>query len=604
MTDGLNLTGMNKKPTATQPGQMGLFNGSPLPATAPPQLPALAVPSADTLALADLSAEILHAYPRYGLAVATHLSRLAETVTEAALRTALVRAIESGLGQFRMRTWSNSLHDRVLRFEAVRLADLQQQPNLNKGSLAQKGVYLFPTVITIDGKDTPSLLFKASIEIIQSLGKGQALNSQIELMRSFAPTTGKLNHNAKASPTPPKGTLLEAACALITTITWLKPAAWVRPRGAKEQDGTPLNTAIIPDLPLPQLREFIAVFEGMLGQETDDLMNTWERALPPATETKATGKTATKAAGPEFRRPRLHSGNYPDAPRDAGAFGPVGLLGAIGRWARRTRQQGRGRAVLDTLAGRPLLVISYDQISQVRFDHHTTRLALDHDLTGIVDALYLGTRFYSEADNPGTPFGKPEFKTFCLMAGRFLQTFTAAAFIDFLAFRAEYAAETEPLFTEYFRTMIPKIPADVVESAGELGRWLNRTAYFAAKAEAEDFPSKKRGKDQQIKEAKAKILVVLESAALSAKSPEAMISQVLTQAGRMSLDEAPGEARRFVDAANTREIDHDQAKHLLISYMRLRSTGKSRATADEAADAGSATPEPQATENYDHLADN
>lgn len=582
---------MNKKPNTTQPGQMRTSSNSPSPAPTPPQLPA---GPDDGLALAALSAEILHSYPRYGLAVAAYSSQLNETVTEAELRTALVRAIESGLGQFRMRTWNNSLHDKVLKFEAVRLADLNDQPQLvQSAGLAAQGIYLFPTLVTTDGsaKDT----FRNAQEVIKQLRDQIPLSTTFTLSRSFAPTTAKIN-NGTASQSPPPGTLLEAACAVITTITPLKAAAWPG-----------LNTVIIPDLPLPQLCEFIAVFEGMLGQETDDLMSTRERALPLVTATKVTGKAAAKAALPEFRRPRLHSGNYPDAPRDAGAFGPVGLLGAIGRWARRTKQQGRGRAVLDTLAEQPLHVISYDQISQVRFDHHTTRLALDYDLTGIVDALYLGTRFYAEADNPGTPFGKPEFKTFCLMASRFLQSFTTAAFIDFLAFRAEYAAETEPLFTEYFRTMIPKIPADVVESAGELGRWLNRTAYFAAKAEAESFPSKKKGRDQQVKEAKAKILVVLESAALSAKSPEAMISQVLTQAGRMSLDEAPAEARRFVDAANTGEIGHDQAKHLLIAYMRLRSGGKSSTPqASETEDAGSSsvTPELQTTENYDHSADN
>ncbi len=530
---------------------------------------------------------MLHSYPRYGLAVAAYLSQLAETATEAELRTALVRAIEAGLGRFRMRTWNNSLHDKVLKFEPVHLDELVDKPQLvqSAGLAPKEGIYLFPTLVTTDGtaKDT----FENAQKIVQQLRGTIPLATSTKLSRSFAPTTAKLN-NGKASQSPPPGTLLEAACAVITTVTPLKPAAWPG-----------INTVIIPNSPLPQLREFVAVFDGMLGQETADLMCTRERPLTVAAAPKADSKEAKPAAS-EFRRPRLHSGNYPDAPRDAGTFGPVGLLGAIGRWARRTKQQGRGRAVLDTLAGQPLHVISYDQISQVRFDHHTTRLALDYDLTGIVDSLYLGTRFYSEAGNPGTPFGKPEFKTFCLMASRFLQSFTTAAFIDFLAFRAEYAAEIEPLFTEYFRTMKPEI----VESAGELGRWLNRTAYFAARAEAEDFPSKKKGKDQQIKEGKAKILVVLESAALSAKSPEAMISQVLTQAGRMSLDEAPDEARRFVTAANTREITHDQAKHLLIAYMRLRSAGKSKAATDETEEAGNAASEPQTTENYDYSADN
>lgn len=585
---GLNLIGMNKKPTVALAGQVELFS-SPAQAKLTPALSA-SIGEANGLVLEKLSAQLLHSYPRYGLAVAAYLAHLPETVTEAALRTALVRAIEAGLGKFRMRTWNNSLHDKVLCFEPIKLGELADKPQLvQSAGLAAQGIYLFPTLVTTDGgaKDT----FRNAQEVIKLLQCSTPLSATFILSRSFAPTTAKIN-NGTASQSPPPGTILEAACAVITTVTHLKPAAWPG-----------VNTVIIPDLTLPQLREFIAVFEEMLGQETADLMRTKERPLAVAAAPKATGKAAKPVAS-EFRRPRLHSGNYPDAPRDAGAFGPVGLLGAIGRWARRTKQQGWGRAVLATLAGQPLHVISYEQINQVRFDHHTTRLALDHDLTSIVDSLYLGTQFYSEAGNPGTPFSKPEFKTFCLMACRFLQSFTTAAFIDFMAFRAEYAAETEPLFTEYFRTMIPKIPAAVVESAGELGRWLNRTAYFAAKAEAEDFPSKKKGKDQQIKEGKAKILVVLESAALSAKSPEAMISQVLTQAGRMSLDEAPDESRCFVDAANTGDITHEQAKHLLIAYMRLRSVGKSKAVADEAAAASSADSEPQATEEYDHSIDN
>ncbi|QKG55105.1 hypothetical protein [Hymenobacter sp. BRD67] len=60
-----------------------------------------------------------------------------------------------------------------------------------------------------------------------------------------------------------------------------------------------------------------------------------------------------------------------------------------------------------------------------------------------------------------------------------------------------------------------------------------------------------------------------------------MISQVLIQAGRLLLDEAPASARRFVDATNTGEIEHLEAKHLLTAYMRLRSVGKAVATTEE-----------------------
>lgn len=556
---------MSKKPASSPTAQFGLFADLSQPVRTQLAAPR-AAPEAGSLYLNDLGASLQHPYSRYGLAVAAYQARLPAIVTEAVLRTALVRAIESGLGAFRMRTWDNSLHDKVLKFEPVRLDELTDKPQLvQSAGLAAQGIYLYPTVLTTDGnaKDT----FRNAQEITKQLRKEAPLSAVTTLSRSFAPTTAKIN-NGIAYQRPPEGTLLEAACALITAVTPLKPAAWPGQ-----------NTVIIPDLPFEQLRKFLDVFEEMTTQEVEQLLHTRERplTLAPGDKAKDLGKAGSKSASPEFRRPRIHSGNYPDAPRDAGVFGPVGLLGAIGRWARRTKQLGQGKDVLDSLAGQPLLIISYDQISQVRFDHHTTRLALAHDLTHIVDSLYLGTRLYSEIEHPGTPFGKPAFKTFCLMASRFLQSFTPAAFTDFLAFRAEYAAEVEPLFTEYFRIMKPEI----VQSASALGRWLNRTAFFAARDEAEEFPSKKKLKDQQIKETKAKILIVLESAVLSAKTPEAMVSQVLRQAGQMLLDEAPAEARRFVDATNTREITHDQAKHLLIAYMRLRSVGKASSTPSE-----------------------
>ena len=546
-------------------------------------MPAAGSPPANAglLSLSALSDELLHPYSRYGLAVAAEQGRLPDAMTETALREALIEAIETGLGEFRMRTWSDPAHDEVLVFEAVKLSELAENRELVQGALAARGIYLFPTPVTTDGGASDT--FNNALNLVRQLRAAVPLAAGAVLSRSFAPTTGKTN-NGTASQSPPKSTLFEAACATIATVTQLKPAAWTKLRGSKEQDASPVNTCILPDLPWPQLRRFLALFARMTSTQTNrkELLRTRPKALPtapkaPAKPVKkakelAEGETpkAPKPPKSEFRRPRIHSGNYPDAPREASTFGPVGLLGAIGRWARQAQELELGRAVLDSLAEQPLLLISYEQISQVRFSHHVTRLALTEDLTGIVDALYLRTLLYSELDSPGTPFGKPNFKLYCLMAGRFLQSFSPPAFTDFLAFRAEYDPRVAPLFTEYFRTMNPEI----VESASELGRWLNRTAYFAAKAEAEEFTSAKKSKDQQIKEAKAKILVVLESAVLSAKSPEEMISQVLIQAGRLLLDDAPHEALRFINAANTREITHEQARHLLTAYMRLQGPRK------------------------------
>lgn len=564
---GLNLTGMSKKKSPSI-GQLGIFDASATQAV----VPATEAPVAagePALRLSALGQSLLHPYLRYGLAVAALQSKLPDEVSEAALRRALARAIETGLGKFRMRTRDNPLLDPVQKFIPVELAELQEKPYLVQSSgLAAQGIYLYPTPVTTDGdaKDT----FENAVKVLGKL-VDTALTVEMELARSFAPTTGKINHNAKASQTPPKGTLLEAACAIITTVTELKPAVWT------EQGKTILNTVMVPDLSLVELREFVAVFEAMSGTElAANLLHTRPRPLAAAPVKKATATKAkaaakeVKAPAPEFRRPRLHSGNYPDAPRDTSAFGPVGLLAAIGRWARRTQQFGVGEAVLSSLTNQPLHLISYDQINQVRFSHHITRLALTHDLTHIVDSLYLGTYLYSELDSPGTPFGKPAFKTYCLMASRFLQSFSAPAFADFLAFRAEYALEVEPIFTEYFHSMNPEI----VQSASAYGRWLNKTAFLVAANEVSTKIGEAERKTQ-IKKTKAKILVEFESAILSAKSPVDMLFRISTRSGRLLQADAPAQAERFMEAAAVgTEIDKDEAAQLLIAFMRLRAAGK------------------------------
>ena len=577
---------MSKRPTSAPASQFGLFDAAPLPTPAvTPAKPAVGSSPANDglLSLSVLSDELLHPYSRYGLAVAAEQGRLPDAVTETGLRAALIEAIETGLGEFRMRTRSDPAHDEVLVFEAVKLNELDKNRGLVQGALAARGIYLFPTPVTTDGGASDT--FNNALDLVRQLRAAVPLAAGAVLSRSFAPTTGKTN-NGTASQSPPKGTLFEAACAAIATVTQLKPAAWTKLRGSKEQDASPVNTCILPDLPWSQLRRFLELFALMTGTQTNrkELLRTRPKALPtapkappkPAKKAKelAEGETpkAPKPPKSEFRRPRIHSGNYPDAPREAGTFGPVGLLGAIGRWARQAQELDLGRAVLDSLAEQPLLLISYEQISQVRFSHHVTRLALAEDLTGIVDALYLRTLLYSELDSPGTPFGKPNFKLYCLMAGRFLQSFSPPAFADFLAFRAEYDPRVAPLFTEYFRTMNPEI----VESASELGRWLNRKAYRVAQAETKKFPSKTKTVIQQEKEVKAKILVEFESAVMSAKGAEEMISQVLIRMGRLLGEDAPASTKLFVDSVFTKQTSEEEAKHLLLAYMRLRGTGKGK----------------------------
>ncbi len=521
------------------------------------------------IALADLP--LAHPYARYGLAIALSQARLStSSLTEDALREALAQAIESGLEEFRMKTDDDPQITRTLRFGPISSASLRQDAALVQSSgLAARGIYIYPTIITTDGnaKDT----WKNAVAALESLRGGKKLDSVLDFSRSFAPTTAKIN-NGTASQTPPRGTLLEVACALITTLTPIKPAAWPG-----------RNTTVIPDLELEHLRDFVGLFREMsLNQGRNDLMETKPRELPKqkadGTAKRAPAKKPPKKDAPpksEYHRPRLHSGNYPFAPRDAGVFGAVGLLGAIGRWAREAGQVPWAERVLESLAGKPIYIISYDSISVVRFGHHIVRLSLEGELSKMIDALWRDTQLYADLESPRPRRDTPAYQLFYLQTSRFLQQLSPPAFADFLASRAEYPPQLQPLFEEYFMSMDPAI----VHSAGELGQWLNRTAYFVADGEVEAAASDRKAR---VRKAKAKILVEFESAAMSAKSPTDMLSRISIRCGRLLNDDAPAAAKRFMDATASGEISQQEATHLLIAYMRLRSVPREGAPSQEA----------------------
>ncbi|MDQ3917698.1 MAG: hypothetical protein M3348_04420, partial [Acidobacteriota bacterium] len=270
--------------------------------------------------------------------------------------------------------------------------------------------------------------------------------------------------------------------------------------------------------------------------------------------------------------------NYPFAPRQA-AFGPAGLLAAIGRWGVEAKRTEWAERVLTAIAGteerpgRPLYIVSYDDISQAQFTHHVVGLATAGELSRIIDALTFDTLVLSEIEG-GRRFDSTAYKMFYLMAGRFLQLFTLAAFRDFLSTRAEYPPALKPLFEVYFM-QARKIPRDIVESARELGQWLNRTAFFVADSEVKTDAPDRRAKVQK---EKAKILVEFESAAMSAKTPQDMLHRISIRAGRLLQQDAPAKATRYMDATASGEIDPQDALHLLVAYLRLRSLGEDRQT--------------------------
>jgi hypothetical protein len=73
------------------------------------------------------------------------------------------------------------------------------------------------------------------------------------------------------------------------------------------------------------------------------------------------------------------------------------------------------------------------------------------------------------------------------------------------------------------------IDREIVESARALGQWLNRAAYRVADADVEDkYSEAERAK--KVRQAKAKILVEFESAAMSATTPQDMMYRISTRA--------------------------------------------------------------------------
>lgn len=547
-------------------------------------------PETELLEANDLP--LTHPYTRYGLAVALFQGRLGEHFTEVELREALAQAIETGLGHFRMRTPDDPQLTRLLHFYPVKLEELEGDPSLVQGALAPRGIYLYPSVITTD--KTANLTFQSAVAIVAALRGDTKLDASQDLRRSFAPTTSKIN-NGTASQSPPKGTLLEAAAALVTTLTPLKPAAWAIPPGIKIEDEalSRINTGIIPDLPLPQLRDFIRLFSAMLQSDVEG--NSLEAELPelrPVPQIDADSKSKSRShknprreAAPksEFRRPRLHNGNYPFAPDDAKAFGGVGLLGAIGRWAYRADMIGQAAQVLESMIDKPLYVISNGHITQVRFSHHVVQLAQKGHLSEMVEALWSSARLLTDREDQKVNRDSKEhgaaYRIFYLKTSRFLQQFNASAFADFLATRVEYPALVQPLFEEYFM-QTQKIPADIVYSAQAYGQWLNRIAYLSAKEDVERQNQNRQVKWTQkelwprVDKAKAGILVGLESVAMSSKSPQEMLARVQSQVGRLLHQEAPPEAARFINAVNIGELEPPLPQHLLMTYLRLRASGK------------------------------
>ncbi|SHE83638.1 CRISPR-associated protein Cas8c/Csp2, subtype PGING [Mariniphaga anaerophila] len=415
------------------------------------------------------------------------------------------------------------------------------------------GIYLSPHVITSDG--AAATTWKYAKEVCALLGKGKnktfgALNATTPMAgdyMKFTETGGTTKANAGLN-------LVEIAFSLISVMTSNKPSIYFWDNSS--------NFCLIPDLSENnEIVDFIQFFKRMyLTKEKDFFIG---KVLPPEKGKRKTYKP---------NRPNLYAGNFPNAPKSF-ALGSVALLGAIGEFTKESEYSEQAKRVLESLKNATMYQIESGGAKPFFYNHYVVDLAKQGKLKTIVDSLY-----YSTLYNQGKRFGKDvEYQKFDLFTSRFLQLFNHAAFKDFLAFRAEYPKEVTLLFNTYFIKM-EKIDPQIVSSARSLGKWLNKVAYFAAKAEIEAGSSNYW---EKLRGVKSKVLVELESSTFSSKSGDALIAQAITRAGRLSGMDAPEAAALFMEKTASGELPLENAKNLLIAFSRLTNKTEKQETPEE-----------------------
>lgn len=478
---------------------------------------------------------ISHPYLRYAQALLmceNDLSSVEEINVEH-----IINEIEKGLEAFRVKPNEYFVGKKKVQYSFAR----EEKPN------AGQGIFLSPNSIT--GDIQAKNLWSAANNYIQAAnGKDQKYLQKItNISMSEVPVAGEfLSFSDKIGRGKPKATILEQGLGIITSLTPNKPCLQDRTRKPYE------NICIIPDLPTDELVTFIYLFKKMKFRNTKDLFS-------GNVSTEKKRKEGLETYIP--KRPLIFNGNFPNPPYSS-ILGSVALLGAIGEFAKDAKESNHALYVLESLKGSTLYIVKYANATTFSYNHHVIDLAKKGELRSIVDSLYYSQLYNQEKRT----MQNTEYLKFDLFTSRFLHLFTPFAFRDFLAFRAEYPNSIKLLLNTYFVNM-EKIDPKIVASDRQLGKWLNLIAYWAAKAATkEGIPNYW----QELRKAKAKVLVELESSTFSAKSGDALIAQIITRAGRLSERDAPEAAILFMEKTASGELELDNAKNLLIAFSRVK----------------------------------
>ncbi len=386
-------------------------------------------------------------------------------------------------------------------------------PSGEKGKqVAGKGFYIRPHVLLNAGA-------------LQGLLNSYFPTKRALLQRYYPPAT-KLSIGKKSADNVNRSIPFILACQ-VTTLTAAKAA---------RKSGDADRAAVIPDLSLPELITYIRLLEYMQSKSTN----------PRAGVVRKSGEGVNLVD---------NDGNFPEAP-PPWAFGGLGVMAAIGTWARDNHSLAIAQPVLSALARRRFYVIDTSGSSRMeKSGRHLERLSTDHDLARILrDAWKVETTAQND--------------DFYRVFRRWLLRFDPPTFSDFLTLRARYPSAFEPIIEAYF---MQEFDAELITSARIAAQHVGRQAYFAADGKE---PEKRRKNTQ-------KILASLESMLRDCSDGREMLARLSVQVGRLTGSSFPEEAQPFFDAVTSDQITVENARNLLFTYMRLRNTTSGQAPKDE-----------------------
>lgn len=482
----------------------------------------------------------IHPYIRYAQALIMNENDL--NSCEEIISEQIISEIDKGLNSFRLQPVQAIEGKDKIKFDFTRI---------EKGDPKQ-GLFLAPNIMSKD--KFSRFIWKEGNTLLTALKK-DTINKLDDISMSVAPVAGEylsFSIQGNIGRGNPKVSIYEQGLSAVTTLTPYKPCLQYRidKRGMPEM----FNVCFIPDLPIEELKGFIRFFKLMLKTETaNDLMYGNVVSIK-------TGKGNAEKITYEAKRPLIYRGNFPNPPRSS-ALGSVALLGTIGEFVKQSQYSEQAKAVLESLKEATMYLVKYGGASTFTYNHHVIDLAKEGRLRNIIDSLYYSKLFNQDRRSSSNS----EYQKFDLFTSRFLQLFNHAAFKDFFAFRAEYPKEVTILFNTYFIKM-EKIDPTIVSSARALGKWLNKVAYFTAKAEVKVGTSNYW---EELRRVKSKALIELESSTFSAKSGDALIAQAVTRAGRLSGLDAPEAAALYMEKTASGELPLENAKNLLIAFSRL-----------------------------------